>query len=218
MTTRLWNVEYGLWKSAQHVSRHPQSTINYPQSKNAFTIVEMLVTLVIIALVFTAIAFATDASLRAYSVNQANADTLQRARMAILRISADLRSGTEITPYTDDESADFSVGIAVEDVGVRLVDQAGRNITYYYDAESSTLLAEISGSDPVVLARGVTGFEMVLTPARSADAKKAGLPWDLLNSATIQLTIQPVDDLATAANHSSPLILTGSVAPRGNSW
>lgn len=218
MNIRLLNLNCGLWKNDRRVNRLLQSTIHNPQSNNGFTIVEMLITLVIIALVFTAIAFATDASLRAYSVNQASADSLQRARLAILRISSDLRSGTDVLPYSDDESDDFSAGITVEDIGVRLIDQAGRAVSYYFDSESSTLLAEIAGSDPVVLARGVTDFEMVLTPARSADAKTANLPWDLLNSATIQLSIQPVDDLATAANHSSPLVLTGSVAPRGNSW
>ncbi|HQY87692.1 MAG TPA: hypothetical protein PK402_03475 [Tepidisphaeraceae bacterium] len=178
----------------------------------------MLITTAVIALVFTAIAFATDASFRAYAVNQGSADSLQRARMAILRISSDLRSGSDVTPYSDDSADEFSIGNTVEDSGVRLTDQAGRSVFYYFDSDASCLLAEIAGSDPVVLARGVTQFEMVLIPARSEDARRAGAPWDLLNSATIQLTIQPIDDLSTAAKHSSPLTLTGSVAPRGNSW
>jgi prepilin-type N-terminal cleavage/methylation domain-containing protein len=199
--------------------------------RRAFTIVELLVSLVIMAMVLTAMAFALDASIRAYSVNQATADSLQRARMAVLRIAGDLRSGTSIFPYNAAPRADFVRGgrttpgdldPTVTDTGVTLVDAWGRDIAYVYRPADEAVVAEIAGEAPVVLARGVTAFQLIMLPGISKQSAIVSPfnedSYDLLYSATIQMTVRSTGDLADTDGSTQTITLTGSVAPEQHRW
>ena len=66
------------------------------KQKNGFTIVEVMVSLVILAMLMTAVAFAFDAAVTNYQVNQGIYETVNRARQALLRMTTDLRTASAV--------------------------------------------------------------------------------------------------------------------------
>lgn len=66
------------------------------KKKNGFTIVEVMMALVILAILTTAVAFAFDASVKNYQANQGTYQTVNTARAALLRITNDLRTAQAV--------------------------------------------------------------------------------------------------------------------------
>ena len=60
--------------------------------KTGFTLVEMLMALVILAMLMTAVAVAFDASVTNFQVNEGISKTMNTARAALLRITTELRT------------------------------------------------------------------------------------------------------------------------------
>ncbi len=188
------------------------------RASRGFTIVEVLIVLAILAALMTAIGFAIDASLKSFAVNVGHAEAVERARSASLRITADLRAATDVTPVDAEAIDAFKNGSSVVDRGVSFIDAAGRSVTYRFDPDASQLLADVDDLDPVVLARGVEAFSIRLTPARSADARKAGLPHDLLDRGTLSITVRPTGGYGDRTDTGVAVTLSASIAPRTNRW
>src|SRR5262245_35586852 len=84
-------------------------------------LVELLVALSISAALLTSVAVALDASFKAYSINQQQAQLMQRARLAMNRIVAQIRSTESHAPYTEALYDSFSTGHVVTDVGIQMM-------------------------------------------------------------------------------------------------
>jgi prepilin-type N-terminal cleavage/methylation domain-containing protein len=206
-------------KRITHTHVSPPTDRRRPaRSTSGFTIVEVLIVLAILAALTTAIGFAIDASLKSFAVNVGHAEAVERARSASLRITADLRTATDVTPLNAGAIESFRKGNSVVDQGVSFIDAAGRSVTYRFDADAKLLLADVDDLDPLVLARGVEAFSIRLTPARSADARKAGLPHDLLDRGTLSITVRPTGGYGDRTDTSVAVTLSASIAPRTNRW
>lgn len=98
---------------------------------NAFTLVEILVSLTILAMLMTAVAFAFDASVVNYQQNKGIYETVNRGRQALLRITNDLRTASAVA-LEEDDSPDQSTKIS-------LINNSGNDVTYRFDNTTNTL-------------------------------------------------------------------------------
>lgn len=183
--------------------------------RRGFTLVEVLMSVAILAGLAAATAAAIGASSKAFEVNLASAETLQHGRNAMLRMAAELRTGTDHLPTTAAKQTTFAAGVIVSDTGVTFKDEGGRQITYSYDAASKTLTLKVDTATAAVLARGVQSFSVRLVPFRSKDSIKTGGIFDQLSRATLTMTVSPVDAMADASN---TLAMTQSITPRARMW
>jgi prepilin-type N-terminal cleavage/methylation domain-containing protein len=100
---------------------------------NGFTLVEILVSLTILAMLMTAVAFAFDASVTNYQQNKGIYETINRGRQALLRITNDLRTAQAVAligPTVDDDPDNSQVS---------LMTNSGANITYRFDNTTNKL-------------------------------------------------------------------------------
>ncbi|MHC4782690.1 MAG: PulJ/GspJ family protein [Planctomycetota bacterium] len=65
-------------------------------NKSGFTMVEVLISLTILATLMAAVAFAFDASVTNFQQNKGIYETVNRGRQALLRITNDLRTASEV--------------------------------------------------------------------------------------------------------------------------
>lgn len=178
-------------------------------------LVEMLVALSITAALLTAAAVAIDASLKAYSVNQTQADTLHRARIALHRISTLIRTGSDHQPVSSDIQDAFAQGQTVTDSGIELTDSQENVLQFRFDVEQNRLLL-VENNRTHVLLKNVKAFQVRMTPSRSVYSIKTGGGFDRLSRATLLLTLQPDTD----SEHIDPnesdrdFTLSTSVTPR----
>ncbi len=84
--------------------------------------------LVILAMLTTAAALAFDASVKNYQTNQGIYQTVNTARAALLRITNDIRTANAVALIADEPATQVS-----------LVTRDGKNITYRFNADDSTL-------------------------------------------------------------------------------
>jgi len=164
-----------------------------------------------------ATAFAMNSAMQAYSINQVQSDTMQRARIAVHRLSTYIRTCTEHSPATAAMATFFANGDTVTDTGIRLFDESDTEIAFTYDSANKRLIVTEDGNTHVLL-RGVTNFRVTLQPMRSANSIKTGGGYDLLQRATITLTLRFNDDAAdtTASDADQTVTLSTSVVPRRN--
>lgn len=129
------------------------------KSKPAFTIVEMLLSLVIMAMVFAAVALAFNASAVNYSQNEAMFKAMNTGRQALLRITTEIRTAQAVAligPGADPDSSQCSI-----------LTSDGRNITYRYNSGNNTLyLDDNNASNSYVMCDNVTAitFERTYVP------------------------------------------------------
>ena len=113
-----------------------------------FTIVEVMLSLTILAILMTAVAVAFDASVANYQANKGIYQTVNTARQAMLRMTNDLRSAQAVA---------LIGGGDPDNSQVSLVTNTGADITYRYDASSSTLYYDDNASsNSYVLCNNVT--------------------------------------------------------------
>ena len=98
------------------------------KTKNGFTMVEVLVSLAILAMLMTAVAFAFDAAVTNYQTNQDIYETVNTARQALLRITNDLRTAHELPLSTEEANTQISFGNDTDGDGVY-----DKNVTYRFD-------------------------------------------------------------------------------------
>jgi len=106
------------------------------KKRPAFTIVEMLLSLVIMGMVFAAIALAFNASAVNYSQNEAMFKAMNTARQALLRITTDIRTVSAVAFIGTGSNDD----IDNKRCSMQWKDENGivtRDITYHFNTSSS---------------------------------------------------------------------------------
>ena len=109
--------------------------------KRGFTIVELLISLAITAILLTSIAIAFNASVISYNQNQKLYQVLNNARGALSRITTQLRTAQAVDPDTSENECS-------------LITVDGEDITYRFDGSNDTLYLitndDLSDSDYVL--------------------------------------------------------------------
>lgn len=190
-----------------------------PRARHGVTLLELLLALSISAVLLVATAVATDASFRAYQTNQEQSTLLQRSRIAIDRLTTIIRTTKDHLPYSTTAAANFKSGQTVSDIGIDLFDVNGVETDFHYDAPTQRILAVVGGKT-YVLASGVTAFSIKMAPMRSANSLRTGGAWDLLQRATISMTVRTGGNTSTASEttNTQTVTLSASVMPRRNTW
>jgi len=180
---------------------------------------ELLVSLAISATLLTAVGAALNTATQAYQINQEQSTLTQRARLAMNRILAEIRNTQLHAPLTTSVSTQFAGGAIVNDIGINMFTNADVPVTYKYDAANQQLLM-IDNNVTHVMLHGVTAFQITMQPMQSATSLKTAGPFDLLERATITLTVQTVDHSANATETTNrqSVTLSSSVMPRKNVW
>jgi prepilin-type N-terminal cleavage/methylation domain-containing protein len=138
-----------LWQKIER-----ESIMNTARIKNGFTILEVLMSMVILAMLMTAVAVAFDASIVNFQANESLSKTTNAARAALLRMTTELRT------------AQIVGVIGVEDpdnTQCFLRNTDGVDIRYWYDTVSDAahpvlrlnIDGTLDGNDPI-LCRNVT--------------------------------------------------------------
>ncbi|MHC4773550.1 MAG: PulJ/GspJ family protein, partial [Planctomycetota bacterium] len=73
-----------------------------------FTIIEVMMSLVILAILMTAVAFAFDASVTNYQQNRGIYETVNAGRQTLLRITNDLRTADDLALSTEEANTQVS--------------------------------------------------------------------------------------------------------------
>lgn len=106
-----------------------------------FTIVELLITLAMVAVLLAAVAVAFNASVTNYQENEEIFNTINTARQALFRITSQLRTASAVDPNSPDNEC-------------TLITSAGDDITYRYNSVDDTLYLitndDLSDSDYVL--------------------------------------------------------------------
>jgi prepilin-type N-terminal cleavage/methylation domain-containing protein len=197
----------------------PRPTTSRAARSAGFTLVELLIGLAICAVLMVATAMAIDGTFRAYRFNQEEASLIHSARMAEYRMLSMVRTTREHQPVTAALATQFAAGQVVTDVGLTMLQTDGTEVTFRYDAATHKLLAETGGQSHTMV-EGVTQFQVILEPMRSATSIKTGGGWDLLKRATILISVRTTSATATSSETTGQQVLTlsSSVMPRQNTW
>lgn len=189
-------------------------------ARGGATMVELLISLAIAAALLTATAFAMDASLQSFQINQEHSTLTQRARMAMHRVLSGIRAGDDHLPYNATARTEFRAGLAVvDDTGITMRTTDGASVTYRYDAAGDRVLVDVGGATHTLL-EGVDSFVVRLEPMKSTAHVKAGLEYDLLRRATILLTVRATGqtNLTGEASGDTTITMSSSAMPRRNAW
>lgn len=206
-------------RNAQIVRRSPG-----PRRRLGISMIELLIALAIAASLLTAVAIAIQGSFDSYKINQERAMGMQRARVALNRILAQIRTTQSHQPNSAAAQDDFVRGAVTTDSGISMfVDQSSGVSFQFTDGQLlrtpfSVVDGTITSGAAQVLLEGVQDFSITFESQASVEAKKQygyGV-YDQLRRATITLTL---------AGHTGPdstgaqtLTLSCSVMPRRNMW
>ncbi|HYF15285.1 MAG TPA: prepilin-type N-terminal cleavage/methylation domain-containing protein [Phycisphaerales bacterium] len=196
-----------------------------PRSSRGFSLVEVLVSLVILGTLMAATITALDTSFKAYKSTTESASTNVVARMVVHRVSAMIRGGVEFGPYPADvlDSAqnpatytymEFNAGLNPGNGATRIIRLERRTV-----AAGSQAPYELWYVENEVLAGVVTLIEErpLLTDIKDLTFT---LEYDVgprLRRATIDLTVKPNDyqDASFSTQLETPTVrLVASVCPR----
>ena len=141
------------------------------RSNKAFTLAEVLISLVIIAMLMTAIATAINASIINYNVNEDIFKAMNAARQTLLRITTELRTANEV--FTAGGTVQQGLGFDDDNDAV-----SDRFHTYHYNKPGDALydnslednalylITHIAGTDTsYMLCENVTDMTFTRTPA-----------------------------------------------------
>ena len=206
--------------NAAFVNGRAPRRVKRPGRRAGLGVVELLISLAIGATVLAAVAFAVDATFRAYSINQEQSDLMQRARLAMYRLVTTIRTTSAHQPITPIALTGFKDGLIVTDTGLVMLDANDAQVAYRFDAPTGQLRATDGLGREYVLLRGVKKFEVKLEPMRSAASVRTGGPYDRLMRATILVTIRTTGNAADVDEKvaSQEVTLSTSVMPRRNIW
>ena len=183
-------------------------------------LVELMIALSITAAVLTAVGAGVNASFKAYSINQEQTRLTSAARIALHRITSQIRTTVAHQPVTPARVTDFGNGLVTTDAGIALFTEDDHEILFSYDAPSKQIRAVDAVGNVRILLRGVQAFAVKFEPMQSRTSKKTGGIYDQLFRATITLTVatdgnSPDLDESVAAQ---TVTLSASVVPRRNLW
>lgn len=188
--------------------------------RRGLSLAELLISLLISAMLLTAVAVAIDASFKSYQVNEEQSMLTQRARLALYRMLTEIRTTSTHQPYTSAKITSFATGQTVTDTGISMYDNNNSQITYMYDAASEQLRV-IQGTATHVLLNGVTSFQVTMQPMQSANSIKTGsMTYDLLMRATILISVHTNASTSkySESTGNQTVTISSSVMPRRNVW
>lgn len=187
--------------------------------RGGLVLVELMIALSISAALLVATAWAVDASIRAYQINQEQSALIQRARVALYHITTSIRTTSAHVPDSAPARSDFTSGLVVADTGISMYDLNNQVLTYRYDAINQRLLA-ITGGKTYTMAEGVTSFSVKMEPMRSDESVRTGGAWDLLRRATVTLSVRNNSKTTVGGDSTGQQVLTlsASTMPRQNAW
>lgn len=189
------------------------------RNRRGVGLVELLIALAICSMLLTAVAMALDASFLSYRVNQEQSALNQKARLTMHRILTNVRQCEAHAPATSSLLTNFSLGVRVDDVGIAMLNDAGDDVVYRYDATNQRILYALDGNERTLL-EGVTQFQVTLEPMRSATSIRTGGGYDLLNRATVLLTVRTTGktSMNSETTGQQSITLSSSAQPRRNVW
>ena len=132
------------------------------KSNAGFTLVEMLLSLMILGMLLAAVAFAFNASAMNFSENEAMFKAMNTARQALLRITTEVRTAQDVALIgtgPGDDPLDYSQ--------CSMHTSDGRDITYRYNSGNNTLyLDDNIASSSYVMCENVTAitFNRAIVP------------------------------------------------------
>lgn len=127
------------------------------KSAHGFTIVELLMSLVIMAMLMATVALAFNASVINYTTNKDMYRAMNTARQSLLRITSDIRTAVNVN------AADASDLCSIDYGGA-----AGYEAVYQYDDTNDRLnliLANVANAGTYVLCENVTAMTFTKSPA-----------------------------------------------------
>lgn len=208
-------------------------TTHYPRlpRRCGLGLVELLVSLAIVASLLTAVAVGTHASFRAYAVNQEYSLLTQKSRLAVYRILSDIRTSDTHAVDANPSSAanvqwrELPTNTPVVASSIAMFDASENLHVYRWDAATKRLYADVrrNGSaltESHVLLEGVETFEVTHVPMKSAASTRTGGKRDLLRRATILLTVRSTGsaDEDGDGGQTQTVTISSSVVPRRNVW
>ncbi len=192
--------------------------ISCSSSRRGLSLIELLISLAITAVLLTATMVAIDASFMAYASAAEQASTQTASRLVVHRLLAYIRTGTAHGPLTPDPNADPPVtldGDTISSNYLELIDPNGKLIRVEYNAEEQTLYGTISDMD------GDNATTQPLLTGVTACAFSANRRLDangvlVLNRATMDLTVVPNADTSTTIERGpgTAVRLIASTMPR----
>ncbi|GEM_PF-1536755 len=145
---------------------------NANRKKTAFTLIEILVSLAITAILLSAVAMVFSASLVNYQENQRLYESSITARQAMERMTSQLRTAIWVDPYAPDDECDFITHLdgdhshGREDIGC----EHCRHFAYSFDSENNRLvLLDIDNDTDHILCENVTGIKFRRETATQED-------------------------------------------------
>jgi Tfp pilus assembly protein PilE len=182
-------------------------------------LLELLIALSIGATLLLATAAAVNAAFVAYQTNQEQSSLLQRSRIAMERITTVIRTTKAHNPDSLSAASLFKAGQTVTDTGIDLFDVNDVETIFRYDPTNKQILAIIGGNTYVLL-NSVELFQIKLEPMRSAESLRTGGPYDLLQRATILITVRTSNttNASIETTGRQQVTLSASVMPRPNTW
>jgi len=185
----------------------------------------MMLALAISAAVLTAVATAIDVSFKSYAVNQEQSNLMQRARLAMYRLTSDIRTTALHQPPNPSQNyTDFTAGKVVTTSDIYLYMDTdplrSRVMRYYYDSANKVLMCMTFDGDEFVAARGVEAFSVKMEPMKSENAVRKGGGFDVMMRATILLSVKTTGNTPDVDEKfgSQTVTLSTSVMPRRNVW
>jgi prepilin-type N-terminal cleavage/methylation domain-containing protein len=191
-------------------------------------LIELLVALSISAALLTAVGMATDASFKAYGVDETQAQLMERSRLAMNRMITYIRSTSQHLPDDDASQTKFQSGQITTATSIRMMIDATHGIIFRQSgttlqAVSFTIAgATLTEGTARTLLQGVNAgdFSITFEPQRSAQSIKTGGVYDQLKRASIALTVRGAAKTSVAGEdqQNESITLSGSVMPRPNMW
>lgn len=182
------------------------------------TIVEMLVSLAIVAMLLVATMLAIDASFKAYSAAVETASTQTATRLVIHRLLTLIRTSTAHGPLMADPASDPPATLSGDTITspyVELIDPRGNSVRVEYRSKVQQLwvITTPYGSSTTTaepLLGGVTACSFDLL------RREDGAGVLVLERASMDLTVEPDADntLAIENAHTPPIHIVASTMPR----
>ena len=123
-------------------------TVKRKTHNAGFTMIELLITLALMAMIFLAVGSAFDAAFTNYEVNSEYNSVNMSHRNIIHQITAAVR-----TAWNDPDEAEITV--TMDGNSLSLTDSTGREILYRYEPDLASLLVSIDGGDEYLMLENV---------------------------------------------------------------